>query len=94
MILDSPFKRRDDIQQVNKEPVPKSNGSGDSALMLEKKVNPITIQPIQMKIFPAKVNDSEMFVSFATVKKSESSSKIFSCSESSFIFLILCLRVL
>ena len=89
MISESPLKIRDDIQQLNKAPMPKKNGNGDSStkLKMKKLMNPI--QPIQRKIFPAKVNDSEILSLFVTGDNSLSSSKRFSNPELSVIFLIL-----
>ena len=89
MILDSPLKIRDDIQQLTKEPMPKTNGNGDSAKR-DKNIDAANpIQPITRKISPAKVNDSEIFPSLVRGDSSLSSSKRFSNPESSFIFLIL-----
>jgi hypothetical protein len=97
MILDKPLKRRDDIQQLNKAPIPKSNGNEDSITVERKKDTNNPIQPIARKIFPAIVNDSEIFVSFSrddNALSSSKSSKRLSSPRSSFIFLIWCSGVL
>ena len=78
MILDNPLKRRDDIQQLNKEPIPKTNGNPDSKTAHEIKDANNPTQPMKRKISPAKVNDSEIFFSFFTYDNSLSSSKRFS----------------
>ena len=90
MILESPLKIRDEIQQLNRATMPIRNGNGDSITALENIDAISPIQPIQRKIFPARVNELEMLSSFVKGDNSLSSSKRFSNSESSFIFLILC----
>ena len=88
MILDSPLKIRDNIQPHSKELMPETNGKKATKTALHNidTINPI--KPIQRKIFPAKVNDSEIPLSLVTRDSSLSSSKRFSDPESSFIFLI------
>lgn len=90
MILESPLKIRDEIQQLNRAAMPIKNGNRDSITVIEiiDAISPI--QPIQRKIFPARVNELEMLSSFVKGDNSLSSSKRFSNPESSFIFLILC----
>ncbi len=90
MILESPLKIRDEIQQLNRTTMPIKIGTGDSITMLEPIDAISPIKPIQRKIFPAKVNEPEMLSSFVKGDNSLSSSKRFSNPESSFIFLILC----
>ena len=90
MILESPLKIRDEIQQLNRATMPIKNGNGDSITWLENIDATSPIKPIQRKIFPAKVNEPEMLSSFVKGDNSLSSSKRFSNPESSFIFLILC----
>ena len=90
MILESPLRIRDEIQQLNRTTMPIRNGNGDSITALENIDAISPIQPIQRKIFPAKVNEPEMLSSFVKGDNSLSSSKRFSNPESSFIFLILC----
>ena len=89
MILDSPLKTRDDIQQLNKLPIPKTKGNKVSSAktIITDTINPI--EPIHRKTFPAKVSDFEMLISSVTGDIALSSSKRFSNPESSFIFLIL-----
>ena len=86
MILESPLKIRDEIQQLNRATMPIRNGNGDSIAALENIDAIRPIQPIQRKTFPARVNELEMLSSFVK----GDASKRFSNSESSFIFLILC----
>ena len=90
MILESPLKTRDEIQQDNRATMPINNGNGDSIAALEIIAAISPIHPIQRKILPARVNEVEMLALFVEVDDSLSSSKRFSNPESSFIFLILC----
>ena len=68
---------------------PESKGNRDSVAMVRNADIKTPNQPIQRKIFPARVNEPEM-LSFVLSDDSLSSSKRLSNPESSFIFLILC----
>lgn len=90
MILESPLKIKDDIQQLNKTTMPFKNGNADATSALQSIDALIPTPPIQRKTFPAKVSDFETLSSFVNEVKELSSSKRFSNPESSLIFLILC----
>ena len=90
MILESPLKIRDEIQQLKRARMPIKSGNADSTKALEIIDTISPIQPIQRKIFPARVNELEILSSFAEDDNSLSSSKRFSNSVSSLIFLISC----
>ena len=67
MILESPLKIRDETQQLNRATMPIKNVNADSVTTLEIKnaINPIP--PIKRRIFPARVNETEILSSLSFI---------------------------